>query len=519
MILSTSDPGLRTIGRAVEMLERYRTLGAVLALGEFSVAELASLSEVQESTVRTILRRERLYVEQIGTEPTGRRGGQPVRWRMRAEARERLRLQLQELERLGAGPWLGERQDASYALPAGIIAAEDVLLHGAPAAADPIERADLIKLARAHIDAADAAGSVVPEGAGQRVALHHRIVKLLLDLEEIELLRGPSLLDLPERVRGIFMDLLLAAGEADDELLTDAIRKRLELIPFSLLGDPAVMPHPAFGEPADSGSGQFADRHTALPPGAPRSSLVRLSGSFTDNETVGSAAALISLGVDLDGLGRHQEALAATEEAVSMWRSLAGSDPDHQHGLAAALTNLGAVLDGLGRHQEALAATEEAVSMWRSLAGSDSDHQRGLAAALTNLGAVLDGLGRHQEALAATEEAVSMWRSLAGSDPDQPDVSRSEPVHEVPCTEVLDRVYSYLDGELEAMDYAKIREHLDECGPCLREYGLEEAVKRVVQKHCGSDAEPAGIRGEVLARIRQVRAEIEPAPERASWYV
>ena len=62
--------------------------------------------------------------------------------------------------------------------------------------------------------------------------------------------------------------------------------------------------------------------------------------------------------------------------------------------------------------------------------------------------------------------------------------------HETPCTEVLDRVYGYLDGELADLDCAKIRQHLDECGPCLREYGLEEAVKRVVQKHCGCDPAP-----------------------------
>ena len=62
--------------------------------------------------------------------------------------------------------------------------------------------------------------------------------------------------------------------------------------------------------------------------------------------------------------------------------------------------------------------------------------------------------------------------------------------HETPCTEVLDRVYGYLDGELDDLDCAKIRQHLDECGPCLREYGLEEAVKRVVQKHCGCDPAP-----------------------------
>ena len=45
--------------------------------------------------------------------------------------------------------------------------------------------------------------------------------------------------------------------------------------------------------------------------------------------------------------------------------------------------------------------------------------------------------------------------------------------HEVPCTEVLALVYSYLDGEMEDASCMEIREHLDECGPFLREYGLE----------------------------------------------
>jgi mycothiol system anti-sigma-R factor len=81
--------------------------------------------------------------------------------------------------------------------------------------------------------------------------------------------------------------------------------------------------------------------------------------------------------------------------------------------------------------------------------------------------------------------------------------------HETPCTEVLDRVYGYLDGELDDLDCAKIRQHLDECGPCLREYGLEEAVKRVVQKHCSCDPAPAELRAKILVRIREVRTSIE----------
>ena len=81
--------------------------------------------------------------------------------------------------------------------------------------------------------------------------------------------------------------------------------------------------------------------------------------------------------------------------------------------------------------------------------------------------------------------------------------------HEVPCSEVLARVYSYLDGEIESTGYSQIREHLDECGPCLREYGLEEAVKRLVAKHCGCDPAPADLRAKILVRIREVRATIE----------
>jgi mycothiol system anti-sigma-R factor len=81
--------------------------------------------------------------------------------------------------------------------------------------------------------------------------------------------------------------------------------------------------------------------------------------------------------------------------------------------------------------------------------------------------------------------------------------------HETPCNEVLDRVYWYLDGEVSEEDCDHIRQHLDECGPCLREYGLEEAVKRVVAKHCGCDPAPSELRDKILVRIRQVQAEIE----------
>jgi mycothiol system anti-sigma-R factor len=62
---------------------------------------------------------------------------------------------------------------------------------------------------------------------------------------------------------------------------------------------------------------------------------------------------------------------------------------------------------------------------------------------------------------------------------------------------------------MEASGCHEIREHLDECGPCLREYGLEEAVKRLVHKCCGHEDVPGELRTKVLTRIAAVRAEIE----------
>ena len=81
--------------------------------------------------------------------------------------------------------------------------------------------------------------------------------------------------------------------------------------------------------------------------------------------------------------------------------------------------------------------------------------------------------------------------------------------HETPCTEVLDQLYAYLDRELDTPDCAKIQQHLDECGPCLREYGLEKAVKALVAKHCGCDPAPADLRSKVLVRIRQAQVEAQ----------
>jgi predicted NBD/HSP70 family sugar kinase len=233
------------------MLERYRTLGAALTLGEFSVSELSALSGVREATVRTTLRRSTDYVEQAGTQPTGRRGGRPTRWRLRAGAREPLLDLLRELERLGVGPWIGERQDDSQLLPAAIMAAEDVLLRHVPAAVTPDERTDLVKLAQAHLAAVPPASPSIPIGEAQGsddvVSQHQRVAELLIELEEAEKPAMPSADSRPPSDgQAITMDLLLTAGKIDNERLTSAVKHRLLNTPIPAymgpVATPAVLP-------------------------------------------------------------------------------------------------------------------------------------------------------------------------------------------------------------------------------------------------------------------------------------
>ncbi|MDA8369636.1 MAG: mycothiol system anti-sigma-R factor [Nocardiopsaceae bacterium] len=80
--------------------------------------------------------------------------------------------------------------------------------------------------------------------------------------------------------------------------------------------------------------------------------------------------------------------------------------------------------------------------------------------------------------------------------------------HATPCSEVLEKLYAYIDGELEDVSCGEIRRHLDECGPCLAEYGLEEVVKKLVAKHCGCDPVPQDLRSKVLQRLAAARVDL-----------
>ena len=76
------------------------------------------------------------------------------------------------------------------------------------------------------------------------------------------------------------------------------------------------------------------------------------------------------------------------------------------------------------------------------------------------------------------------------------------------CSEVLHRIYEYLDGEMTEGDTHKIAQHLHECGPCLKQYDLDQALKALVKRSCASEEAPVELRTQIMARITTIRYEV-----------
>ncbi len=54
----------------------------------------------------------------------------------------------------------------------------------------------------------------------------------------------------------------------------------------------------------------------------------------------------------------------------------------------------------------------------------------------------------------------------------------------VGCDETIERLYSYLDGELTEERRIEIARHLDMCGPCVGAYGFETELRKVIANRC-----------------------------------
>jgi mycothiol system anti-sigma-R factor len=79
--------------------------------------------------------------------------------------------------------------------------------------------------------------------------------------------------------------------------------------------------------------------------------------------------------------------------------------------------------------------------------------------------------------------------------------SRPEtPAGFVDCDETVERLYTYLDGELTEERRVEIVRHLDLCGPCVRAYGFEAELRKVIASRC-KDRVPESLMARVAAAL------------------
>lgn len=113
--------------------------------------------------------------------------------------------------------------------------------------------------------------------------------------------------------------------------------------------------------------------------------------------------------------GLHARAAATIEQAIVVYRGLAGAEPGSYQGeLAGMLNAYSGVLTSTGKYQEAVAAAREAVRLYRGIAVYDraAVHQVHLAGALTTEAATLSQAGHKENALTSIEEAWKIHLSL-----------------------------------------------------------------------------------------------------------
>lgn len=79
------------------------------------------------------------------------------------------------------------------------------------------------------------------------------------------------------------------------------------------------------------------------------------------------------------------------------------------------------------------------------------------------------------------------------------------------CEAFLERLYPYLDGELDEGARADIERHLELCADCLRQLGAERDLKDLVRRKCTGETIPATLTERLRAAVRTLARGGRPA--------
>lgn len=67
----------------------------------------------------------------------------------------------------------------------------------------------------------------------------------------------------------------------------------------------------------------------------------------------------------------------------------------------------------------------------------------------------------------------------------------TEPTGEGKCSEALNELYAYLDGEVTADRRSHIEAHLNGCNPCLEAFDFQAELRLVIAQKCRDEVPPS----------------------------
>ncbi|HKV46197.1 MAG TPA: mycothiol system anti-sigma-R factor [bacterium] len=68
------------------------------------------------------------------------------------------------------------------------------------------------------------------------------------------------------------------------------------------------------------------------------------------------------------------------------------------------------------------------------------------------------------------------------------------------CEEALEKLWQYLDRELDGESTSELHRHLEECRHCFSKVEFEQRLRAIVRRSCSGEQAPAELR-ERLSRL------------------
>jgi anti-sigma factor (TIGR02949 family) len=68
---------------------------------------------------------------------------------------------------------------------------------------------------------------------------------------------------------------------------------------------------------------------------------------------------------------------------------------------------------------------------------------------------------------------------------------------DVDCNALLERLWAYLDGEVDEAEYLHLEEHIARCLGCRHHADFEVRLREIIQTKCRGEQAPARLREEL----------------------